>query len=96
MFIAGVAGPPLFPPDFRSAREIIRILFGDGGVLCGILELVKRMRGEPIPENRKTIRDGNVVIDFTGADMRGASLTVALSTVRRMKIHVLGNYLKQP
>jgi hypothetical protein len=65
----------LFPKDLKSAKDILEFLFG-GGAVVSVMELIKLLKGEPIPEN-KVAKEGGIVLDFTGADLSKSTVIIS-------------------
>jgi len=71
----------LFPHDLKSAKEILELLFGGSGAVVGVMEIIKRLKGEPLPENR-VAKDGGIVIDFGNADLSNSTVIVSPATAQ--------------
>jgi hypothetical protein len=66
----------LLPHDLKSAENILEFLFG-GGLVVSVLEIIKMLKGEPIPESSKVASDGDMVIDFSGAEMANSTVIIS-------------------
>jgi len=66
----------LFPHDLKSAKDILELLFGGGGIVVGVVELIRLLKGEPIPETKVAI-DGGILIDFSNAEMANSTVIIS-------------------
>ncbi len=70
----------LFPANLKTAKDIIWIIFGGGGLL-GLVPLIKLLRGKPI-RTREILVDGSTVIDLTNANVADSQITITVAEKR--------------
>jgi len=51
------------PDHIKTATDLVKVLFGDGGVVIGVSQLIKALHGKK-PTNVTTLNDGSVKIEI--------------------------------